>query len=493
MGIYFGDLHCHCGITYGYGSLANALDSARSRLDFCSVTPHAMWPDIPELDQYNRYLVTYHKEAFRKIRQNWDSVSRQIEDANEDGTFVAFHSYEMHSSYYGDHHIVSPDQDMELIERSSPKGIIESIGCDAIAIPHHIAYPPGYRGINWDEFDSRISPIVEVYSKHGLGLSDNGYHEYYHTMGPRDGRNTAFAGLNRGNRFSFAASTDHHAGFPGSYGDGLIAVDAEDLSRKALWDAIKAGRTYAVTGDRIICDFSVDDLKYGQEGELDSLRHISCHAVAADEIVRIVVYRNLKPIHVYDSFMNSHDSSSNRYKIRLELGWGSNDTEGYIWNTSMHCEDGRIIGCEYCIRGRSVLAPSEHRKADDDINRLLFEKESSEYDLSFNVETFCNPSPLQGQTSSVVIEMEGTPETLLRFDINGKKEELTIGMLQESSRCGEMLSYASNSYKIHRAVPKHLYDVAFDFADSGSSGDFYHMEVYERNGNAAFVSPVFIN
>ena len=44
--LLWGDLHNHCGITYGFGSLQNALKIARSHLDFCCITGHAMWPDI---------------------------------------------------------------------------------------------------------------------------------------------------------------------------------------------------------------------------------------------------------------------------------------------------------------------------------------------------------------------------------------------------------------------------------------------------------------
>ena len=34
--LLWGDLHNHCGITYGFGSLQNALKIARSHLDFRS-------------------------------------------------------------------------------------------------------------------------------------------------------------------------------------------------------------------------------------------------------------------------------------------------------------------------------------------------------------------------------------------------------------------------------------------------------------------------
>ena len=44
---YWGDLHNHCNLTYGHGDLDKAYEAAREQLDFVSVTPHAMWPDIP--------------------------------------------------------------------------------------------------------------------------------------------------------------------------------------------------------------------------------------------------------------------------------------------------------------------------------------------------------------------------------------------------------------------------------------------------------------
>lgn len=41
MELLFGDIHNHCGMTYGYGSLEHALAAAREQLDFCMVTGHA--------------------------------------------------------------------------------------------------------------------------------------------------------------------------------------------------------------------------------------------------------------------------------------------------------------------------------------------------------------------------------------------------------------------------------------------------------------------
>ena len=48
MKTYFGDLHNHCGITYGFGSLENAR-SAGDR-----PAPRPPWPAYPDFRQWNR-------------------------------------------------------------------------------------------------------------------------------------------------------------------------------------------------------------------------------------------------------------------------------------------------------------------------------------------------------------------------------------------------------------------------------------------------------
>ncbi|MBW3598341.1 MAG: DUF3604 domain-containing protein, partial [Planctomycetes bacterium] len=45
-------------------------------------------------------------------------------------------------------------------------------------------------------------------------------------------------------------SSDDHRGYPGAYGEGLVAVWASELSPAAIVDAVRKRRTYAVT---ILC------------------------------------------------------------------------------------------------------------------------------------------------------------------------------------------------------------------------------------------------
>ena len=99
MNIYFGDLHNHCNISYGFGSLENALNEASKHLDFCTVTGHALWPDMYKSNKDTAFIVQFHKEGFLKLANNWGNVKKIIAAANSKGEFVTFQSYEMHSSF----------------------------------------------------------------------------------------------------------------------------------------------------------------------------------------------------------------------------------------------------------------------------------------------------------------------------------------------------------------------------------------------------------
>jgi hypothetical protein len=103
---YYGDLHNHCDISYGHGTLEDAYLNAREQLDFCSVTGHALWPDMPEPDDSIRYVIDFHKEGLARVRERWREVQRTTEAHHQDGEFVTFLSFEMHSCADGDYTVL---------------------------------------------------------------------------------------------------------------------------------------------------------------------------------------------------------------------------------------------------------------------------------------------------------------------------------------------------------------------------------------------------
>lgn len=493
--LFWGDIHNHCGISYGYGGLENALTAACEQLDFCSITGHATWQDMPRGRKGFQAVVDYHEKGFAKLAKLWDGVCQVVETANLAHEFVTFHSYEAHSNQYGDYHILSPFPDLPILEAASPSELVTRLAPrPVIAIPHHIAYVPGCRGINWQAFSTTISPVVEVFSKHGCGMSDHSPYPYLDPMGPRDSRNTVRAGMRLGHRFGFVASTDHHAGYPGSYGDGRLAVWAEEKTRQAIWKAILARRTYAVTGDKIACRFRINGAEIGSEINDPGLRHIELDVTACDQIDKIVIFKNSDPWKVLCGGSVVGSPRASRFKVRVEMGWGRS-FEGYAWSGEIRVKDGILCSVESCFGGKSVLEHHLGKADDSDINALdnkVIEKTVTS--AAWKCTTFKNISTLHPQTAAIIFEIEGDRQTVLYLQVNGKQLRYSIGDLLNGGRGTHLQDHASEAFLVHRAVPETYYRFQGRWNDPEREThcDTYDVEIRQINGQYAWLSPVFV-
>lgn len=491
---YWGDLHNHCGISYGYGSLENALKAARGQLDFCAVIGHASWYDIPERTAEVAYLVDFHKEGFAKLAEGWEQVLETVKNANVSHEFVTFQGFEAHSSQFGDHHYISKSDDLPLVEGERPQDIIEKLEPrEVIAVPHHVGYTPGYRGGNWENMDDSISPIVEVYSKHGSGMSDTGLYPYYHDMGPRDSRSTVYQALKRGHKFGFVGSTDHHAGYPGSYGDGRLAVMADEKTRESIWEALLARRTYAVTGDKIICDFNVNGARFGSEIKAPGKRTLQLDIKGCDALDKVVIYKNLRPWQVVNGeTLPIDDNSAGFFKVRIEMGWG-NAKQGFAWKGEAEIQNGKLASVETCFRGRSILAPAPDLKDSPQMNDLGNEVTyQTEQKVGWSCTTFKNPTTQHPHTSALILEIEGDLETAVKLSINGLHKTLTVAELLQGSWSGQLESYNSEAVLVHRAVPagQYVFNGSWSDTEQESDCDIYHVEIRQLNQQMAWISPV---
>ncbi|MEC0226462.1 hypothetical protein [Paenibacillus alba] len=499
MKLLWGDLHNHCGITYGFGSLENALEAAKEQLDFCAIIGHAMWPDMPKRSAELEFLVDFHLEGFAKLRTNWESVRETIKEWNVPGQFVTLQGYEIHSSEFGDHHILSPSDEIPLVTAESPAKLVAALApYQVIAVPHHVGYTPGYRGMNWDAFSEHISPVVEVFSKHGCSMSDSSPYAYLHTMGPRDSRNTIVHAIQRGKRFGFAGSTDHHAGYPGSYGDGRVAVLAAEKTREAVWEALLARRTYAITGDKIACHFTVNGAIFGSEVKDIGSRQLQLEVTACDGIEKITIFKNGKPWALANGTSSISPITSvpakGKYKVRVELGWGDNE-QGYEWQANAHLDSGKIISIETCFRGRSVLAPTPGMRENPNMNALGNKLISStETGAQWSCTTFKNATTLHPQTAALIFEIEGDSSSVLTVEANGSTFAYSIGELLTGSRSVHMKPHNSEAILFHRAVPVSEYVFNGEWTDTEKEHDVdaYHVEIKQWNGQFAWISPVFV-
>jgi hypothetical protein len=204
--LYWGDIHNHNAVGYAKGTLERSIDLAREHLDFFAFTGHASWHDIPRMpgDRHEKWL-----RGFDVHRKHWPKTRELIKIASS-GTFVAFLGYEWHSSAFGDYHLVFPEDQPDLYLPDHVEKLLDFANKKgALAIPHHVAYKQGWRGMNWKYFNPAVSPVVEIFSEHGCTESDRSpYPMIRHSIGGRSTANTISNQLSRGLRFGFVASTD---------------------------------------------------------------------------------------------------------------------------------------------------------------------------------------------------------------------------------------------------------------------------------------------
>jgi hypothetical protein len=261
--ILFDNIQNHNAHGYGVGSIERSIDVARTHLDFFAFTPGTRGGTTS----------SPWRAAARRTGGAASSGSRRrgptSPTASRRRTGTASSRRSSASSGTRPRTATSapcsPDDHRPLCRADSVDALRRFCLAErALIIHHHLAYPRGRRGVDWDVFDEAATPVVAIYSEHGNSEDDRGpYPMVTYSFGGRQIANSVRAALARGLRFGFVASSADHAGFPGAYGEGLMGALATDLTRPAILDAIRARRTYALTGDRIEVRFTVEGAPMG--------------------------------------------------------------------------------------------------------------------------------------------------------------------------------------------------------------------------------------
>lgn len=360
-------------------------------------------------------------------------------------------------------------------------------------IPHHLAYPRARRGVNWEVFDETCTPVVEIFSEHGNSEDDRGpYAMVTHSLGGRETGNTARAALARGLRFGFVGSSDNHAGFPGAYGEGLMAALCRELTREEILAAIRARRTYALTGDRIEVDFRVDEAIMGSTIEAGARAEASFAVRGRDELDVVEVIQDGTIVHRAYPQQNvrAQDAWSAPFQVRLEWGWGpwaalalDRITD---WQLDVRVRNGRIVRHFPCLQSGPFDEARRHRFEQVDSAQLAIRSYTSRKDAYRE-----NPN------QSVVLEVEGDARTEFEIALSAPTHSRTItsaGEMFERSHNWQTGPFPQESYQWHRLVP--LGASALDgrcVLDVPAGRSNVYLRARQQNGHLAWASPVFIN
>jgi len=517
--IYWGETHDN---TYQYAvqtpPFAEVLSAARDYLDFYTGAYYTACAEAfqagghPFEKATRQGLILEGWKPTERIEREWAEVQDAIRAHNAPGAFVTLPGYEWQGDGSGGDHNVILRREGHAIVRCETLGELYAAlrGTDALAIPHHTAYRPGVRGRDWSVYDPEISPFCEIYSVHGCSETDEeliGLRRNNH-MGPGMAGGTWQDALDRGLHLGAICSNDSWGGMCGRYGDGLAAVLATELTRDALWEALRARRVYGVTGDRIQLTFTVNGAPMGSIIESAGARAVRVSVRGSDALDRIEVLRGgrLLATHCHQgTWQPPAPGARCRFKLRVEAGWGPRPNEMALpprrWDGRLSLADGRFLNVEPCW-----------------ISLGQQPAELNGPEAAFAMTTDAQTVSHRCQNANV-FEFEATPETELRLRINGLEESGRVADFAAGSRemwfrdeCVRMLHeeaglepgsperqdvYHHLAYKakLHRAMPEAAYTATFEIEDDEplTGQTYYRVRVEQRNGQRAWSSPVWVS
>jgi hypothetical protein len=209
---YYGNLHSHTDYSGGVGNPRRAFIYARdtANLDFLAVTDHL------ESIYYSSY--------------EWDSTKIMADEVTANGSFIAIAGFEWTSPTYNHCNVYNTPDMVSPLNLNNWNAFVQSVVDEipAFAQFNH----PGLTGSNG--WNSLSYMGVQPDSVFALMEINSAIQEVFYTIA-----------LDSGWHVSPSNGQDNHDANWGTMDDGRTGIWADQLSRTDLFNAIKAGRTFA--------------------------------------------------------------------------------------------------------------------------------------------------------------------------------------------------------------------------------------------------------
>lgn len=341
MNTYFGDIHGHTWMSDGMGDVDEHYRRARDVFhdDFCAVTDH---------DHFvQRKLLRAEFELQKSIAGQFDDPGRFVTLLAQEwttGRIGAAHGF-------GHKNVYAIGGDCPLLDHMDDRWrdagqVYEAMRAhDMLCIPHHV----GWTGVDWDGVGTDVQPLVEICSVHGVfehaGNTPIPHRGHLKGMFVQDG-------LAAGRRFGLTGGSDQHgllwqhgtAWKRDAYRAGLTGVIAPELTREALFDAMRRRRTFATTGVKMRLAFHVGHLMMGEEGSIDKPPAVHVDVLALAPVKWVTIVRNNEEILRYGgegprTRLNHTDTGipegrTSWYYARVELMDGNMAWSSPVWVTT---------------------------------------------------------------------------------------------------------------------------------------------------------------
>ena len=283
--IVFGDIHGQSSMSDGMGEVDQYFHAARDHasLDFTALTDH---------DTYTDWI----------SESEWEFIRTTCRLMNVDGELSTILAYEWTPNEYrydyGHKNVYYPGDDGEIYRSCDPGGLnpdrlfasVKAFG--GMAIPHHVAALWGLvsAATDWSYHDESVQRISEVFSRHG-SFEYFGARSKYSKNILQDRGSGVQDALARGYHLGLIAGSDSHQMEHGIEG-GQLAAFVPSLTRKNVFSAIYDRSVYAITGDRILFLFRVNNSEMGQIIESPNEKANICISVKAFDEFDVELLRN---------------------------------------------------------------------------------------------------------------------------------------------------------------------------------------------------------
>ncbi|MFO7947196.1 MAG: hypothetical protein R6V19_10295 [Armatimonadota bacterium] len=300
--IYFGDLHVMCGWDVPWQHMgsdpAHSYEYAREveGLDFACVT---MQPIDGSEDAWREDL----------------AIDEQYNRPHEFVTFPAIEFYFL----TGHKNVYFPDPDPPLLHGDTPEELYESIGdTECLVNPHHPnchseSVPVGgWSAYDIDSINPQYERLVEVCQNRGSFEVDETGGQVYLGENGSSVQDILASGL----RMGFVGGTDTHMGLAGEHRSALGGLDPEEvvmggftailapeLTREALYEALKQRRCYATLASHILLDVRLNGHLMGSElteAEVPDDRELSINVAGMRELEFVEIVRNNETVAHFD-------------------------------------------------------------------------------------------------------------------------------------------------------------------------------------------------
>ena len=274
--ILWADLHGHTNWSDGTGVPEDYLLYARdvAALDVAALTDHDHW-GTPWFD---------------KSPERWKETTDLVAKYYDPGRFVTLLGFEWTSWVYGHRHVIYFDPTGDVFssidaKTETPTQLWQALrGRNAITIAHHSAGGPV--PVDWSFApDPVLEPVTEVASVHGSSEAADTPMPIYDVVPGHWIRDQ----LTKGYRLGFIGSGDSHDGHPGlpqlaAPSGGMAGIIADERTRESVAAALRARRTFATNGPRILLRTSLGGHRMGETVSVVDL----ARAAAAQEDLELV-------------------------------------------------------------------------------------------------------------------------------------------------------------------------------------------------------------